>query len=72
LAVSATCVYQLIGTGKIACHRIGVGRGAIRIDESDLAVFLDSSRVSDRSVPAVARRKQTKSGNFRHLRLDRP
>lgn len=44
LRVSATCVYQLIETGKIVCHRIGIGRGAIRIAEADLAAFIDGCR----------------------------
>lgn len=44
LRVSATCVYQLIEAGKIACHRIGVGRGAIRVAEADLATFMDGCR----------------------------
>ena len=44
LRVSATCVYQLIEAGKLACHRIGVGRGAIRIAEADLAAFIEGCR----------------------------
>jgi len=44
LKVSATCVYQLIEKGSIACHRIGTGRGTIRIGESDLSAFLDDCR----------------------------
>lgn len=31
LRVSRTCVYQLIERGMLVCHRIGLGRGAIRI-----------------------------------------
>ena len=44
LAVSATCVYQLISARKLPCHRIGVGRGAIRVSEADLAGFLECCR----------------------------
>jgi excisionase family DNA binding protein len=44
LRVSATCVYQLIEADKIACHRIGLGRGAIRVAESDLTAFVDGCR----------------------------
>jgi len=40
LRVSATCVYQLIDKRQLMCHRIGVGRGAIRICEADLAEFI--------------------------------
>lgn len=44
LRVSRTCVYQLIESGKIACHRIGVGRGAIRVTQSDLDEFVQGCR----------------------------
>jgi excisionase family DNA binding protein len=44
LRVSATCVYQLIEQGKLACHRIGIGRGAIRVSAEDLEEFIDGCR----------------------------
>ena len=44
LAVSPSCVYQLVDTGKLACHRIGIGRGAIRVAEQDLKNYLASCR----------------------------
>lgn len=44
LRVSGTCVYQLIEAGKLTCHRIGIGRGAIRVAEGDLAAFVDDCR----------------------------
>jgi excisionase family DNA binding protein len=44
LRVSATCVYQLIEQGRMACHRIGIGRGAIRVSEDDLEEFIDGCR----------------------------
>lgn len=34
LTISATRVYQSIASGKLACHRIGIGRGAIRVEEA--------------------------------------
>jgi len=40
LQVSIACVYQLIEKGRLPCLRIGVGRGAIRVDEADLWGFL--------------------------------
>ena len=46
LRVSATCVYQLIEKGSLACHRIGIGRGTIRVAESDLLRFLEGCRDS--------------------------
>ena len=40
LSVSPSCVYQLVSQGKIRSHRIGVGRGAIRIHPEDLEEYL--------------------------------
>lgn len=51
LRVSATCVYQLIEQGKLACHRIGIGRGAIRVSEGDLEEFIAGCR-NDRNAGA--------------------
>ena len=48
LKVSPATVYQLCSTQRLPHLRIGSGRGAIRIEESDLEIFLDSCRV-DRS-----------------------
>ena len=45
LKVSQACVYQLIAERKIAHVRIGCGRGAIRITDTDLQMFLDSCRL---------------------------
>lgn len=44
LRVSRTCVYQLVERGKLACHRIGLGRGAIRVTSQDLTTFIESCR----------------------------
>jgi excisionase family DNA binding protein len=70
LSVSVTCVYQMISQGRIACHRIGLGRGAIRVASEDLTAFVESCRREEKpnqiaSLPAPAARKR-----FKHLRLD--
>jgi excisionase family DNA binding protein len=65
LAISASSVYALVEAGRIACHRIGIGRGAIRIDERDLDAFLDACRTSPRSSP---RRKQPQP-ILKHLKI---
>ncbi len=44
LRVSASLVYQLVDSGKLACHRIGNGRGAIRIRPDDVADDLQPCR----------------------------
>lgn len=65
LRVSSSSIYGLIETGKLACHRIGVGRGTIRIDERDLDTFLNACRTSPRSLP---RRKQPQP-TLKHLKI---
>ena len=44
LRVSVSLVYQLVESGRLACHRIGNGRGAIRIRPEDVANYLQSCR----------------------------
>ncbi|WP_210417744.1 helix-turn-helix domain-containing protein [Bythopirellula goksoeyrii] len=65
LRVSPTCVYQLIEKGKIACHRIGLGRGAIRVCESDLAGYVESCRKPGNK---TAMRPPRPRGRLRHLK----
>ena len=66
LTVSASCIYQLVETGRLSHHRIGVGRGAIRFTEEDVDEFLAQSREEMRteSPPASPPRRKLK-----HLRL---
>ena len=40
LRVSPSLVYQLVETRKLACHRIGSTRGAIRIAAADVRNYL--------------------------------
>jgi excisionase family DNA binding protein len=49
LEVSPATVYGLVAAGKLRCHRVGLGRGAIRISEEHVAEFLAhcTSKVSD-------------------------
>ena len=44
LRVSANCVYDLVGKGKLACHRVGTGRGAIRVRRNDVEAYLAACR----------------------------
>jgi excisionase family DNA binding protein len=71
LSVSATCVYQLIASGKLTCHRIGVGRGAIRIAAQDLAGFVESCRRGEKQTESVHRQAAGARPRFKHLGLDR-
>ncbi len=55
LNVSQSCIYQLVESGRICHHRIGLGRGAIRFTEDDLAGYLEQSRElesSRRGIPS--------------------
>jgi excisionase family DNA binding protein len=40
MEVSIATIYALVGSGKLKCHRIGVGRGCIRIAEEHVADYL--------------------------------
>jgi excisionase family DNA binding protein len=63
LKSSRGLVYVLCETGKLSHHRIGVGRGTIRITESDLEAFLQATRVeTPRPATAVG---------LKHIRLAR-
>jgi excisionase family DNA binding protein len=44
LKISRSLVYQLIEAGRLAVHRLGCGRGALRLKKSDVARYVDSCR----------------------------
>lgn len=44
LRVSASSVYLVVESGRLAHHRIGARRGAIRISEDDLEAYLAQCR----------------------------
>ena len=46
LRVSTATVYALISSGKLACHRVGVGRGVIRISNDQIDRYLDGCQSS--------------------------
>ena len=64
LQVSIASVYAIVADGKIACHRVGTGRGSIRIEERDLEEYLSSCRSEKAEEPKRAPRPRLK-----HLRL---
>lgn len=45
LRCSRALVYQLCERGRLPHHRLGVGRGTIRVSEGDLEMFLEQNRV---------------------------
>lgn len=65
LKVSRSCIYQLVESGRIRHHRIGLGRGAIRFTEEDLTEYL----VGIRSQPTVSESRPSADSSLRHLDL---
>jgi excisionase family DNA binding protein len=57
LEVTPATVYALCAAGKLGHLRVGVGKGAIRITEADLAAYVAACRVaprdSDEEEPAL-------------------
>jgi excisionase family DNA binding protein len=45
LGVSNASVYRLIEAGQLSAHRIGVGRGTLRVSEAALESYLRSVEV---------------------------
>jgi excisionase family DNA binding protein len=67
LSISLSATYQIIESKKLMHHRIGVGRGAIRVSEADLMAYHESCRCG----PSKQELKPVKVnlGPLRHLRL---
>lgn len=63
LQVSKSMVYALVDNGKLVAHRVGLGRGTIRISETDLNDYLDSCRVQKQE------RNPASKPRLKHLKL---
>ena len=48
LRLSPTSVFRLIRSGVIPSRRVGVGRGKILVDDSDVAAYWDASKGAER------------------------
>jgi excisionase family DNA binding protein len=80
LKLSAGAVYALCKSGALPHHRLGAGRGTIRIDRADLLAYLaackhgaapnESGPMRPRT-PAALPSRATPPMGFKHLRLDR-
>lgn len=66
MAVSPSLVYQLIDSGKLGHHRIGNGRGTIRVSESDLEAYLSASHSGVESPQLTVRQPKKR---LKHIRL---
>lgn len=64
LQISIASVYAIVAEGKIACHRVGTGRGSIRIEERDLEEYLCSCR-SEKAEET----KRSPRPHLKHIRL---
>ena len=56
LSLSISQVYSLLASGKLPHHRFGVGRGAIRVTEEQLAAFVEASIFKPRGAELPALR----------------
>jgi excisionase family DNA binding protein len=50
LGISRGSVYELVKTRRLAAHRVGSGRGTIRISEGDLRDYLGRCRTGGEEV----------------------
>ena len=79
LRLSDGAVYALCKSGRLPHHRLGHGKGAIRISRSDVLAYLRQCKegaalppVNGPPVVSPAPKGQLPSvGGFKHLRLDR-
>ncbi len=81
LKLSCGAVYALCKAGTLPHHRLGLGRGAVRIDRQDLLAYVEACRTgaapirgSGPSLPpsgTPAGQKRLPAGGFKHLRVDR-
>ncbi len=62
LKCSRALVYVLCEKGKLNHHRLGLGRGTIRITESDLETFLQAAHVEPQRL--------TTAIGLKHIRLN--
>jgi len=68
LNLSLSTVYQLIETGRLPSHCVGMRKG-IRVAESDLLTYVEQCRSARRQTPAPA---PAKNGSpFKHLDAER-
>ena len=69
LNVTCQCVYGLIDAGKLVAHRIGVGRGTIRVSRADFAEFMRASRTRSEKTPATQHSKGTPLTKLKHISI---
>ncbi|APZ93433.1 helix-turn-helix domain-containing protein [Fuerstiella marisgermanici] len=65
LKVSCATVYALISKKHLNCHRIGTGRGVIRISLENIATFLKQAESKAAAEPAP----QVPQPRLKHIKL---
>lgn len=55
LECSVTTTYALLRAGRLPHRRVGLGRGAIRVDRADVEAFIAASRVEGAGAANPAR-----------------
>ena len=65
LKLSRQCVYAVIESGELPAHRFGVGRGTIRVAESDLRAYVSRCRNEKTEEPA----KKTPRPRLKHIKV---
>ena len=66
LNCSMASIYGLIAAGRLACHRIGLRRGCIRVSEAQLHAFLDETKQERHEESSLAPLPKT---SFKHLHV---
>jgi excisionase family DNA binding protein len=67
LSVSEKTIRNLVKSGRLGHHRIGAGRGVIRISEESLDRHLAECEVRENDSPTTPRR--TERRKLRHINL---
>lgn len=62
LRVSGSLVYQLIEQHRLPVHRVGNGRGSLRVSEVDLAAYIDACR--EGSLPPTQPQRRVRLNNL--------
>lgn len=68
LRVSRSFVYDLVEKRKIPYHRVGKGRGAIRISDEDVAMFVKERRFEAVDGVKSLRARRPSGKPLRHLK----
>lgn len=79
LKLSSGAVYALCNSGTLPHHRLGQGRGAIRIDRADLLAYIIACKKGvaplegnpRASANSTSPKRPLPTAGFKHLRLDR-